>query len=62
MAAMSVCRNFVIHECEGAGNDLFREMTHRICSTRKNGRLQLARSPGDRHSGEFHRIQKALPT
>jgi galactonate dehydratase len=46
MSTMSVCRNFVIHECEGADNDLFREMTDGTYPTQKDGRVLLPDAPG----------------
>ena len=46
MSTMSVCRNFVIHECEGADNDLFREMTDGTYPTQKDGRVLLPDTPG----------------
>ena len=46
MATMSVCRNFLIHECEGADNDLFLEMTDGTYPTQKDGRVRLPDAPG----------------
>jgi galactonate dehydratase len=46
MATMSVCRNFVIHECEGADNDLFVEMTEGTYPIQKDGRVRLPEAPG----------------
>lgn len=46
MATMSVCRNFLIHECEGADNDLFREMTEGTYPTQKEGCVRLPDAPG----------------
>jgi galactonate dehydratase len=46
MSTMSVCRNLVIHECEGADNDLFREMTDGAYPTQKDGYVTLPDAPG----------------
>jgi L-alanine-DL-glutamate epimerase-like enolase superfamily enzyme len=46
MSTMSVCRNFVIHECEGADNDLFLEMTDGTYPTQKDGSVLLPDAPG----------------
>jgi hypothetical protein len=42
---MLVRRNFVIHECEGADNDLFHEMTDGTYPTPKDGRVLLPPPP-----------------
>lgn len=46
MSTMSVCRNLVIHECEGADNDLFREMTDGAYPTQRDGYVTLPDAPG----------------
>jgi galactonate dehydratase len=46
MSTMSVCRNLVIHECEGADNDLFREMTGGAYPTQRDGYVTLPDAPG----------------
>jgi L-alanine-DL-glutamate epimerase-like enolase superfamily enzyme len=61
MAAMSVCRNFVIHECEGADNDLFREMTDGAYPTQKNGRVRLPDAPGIGIQVNFTEFKKRCP-
>jgi galactonate dehydratase len=61
MAAMSVCRNFVIHECEGADNDLFREMTDGTYPTQKNGRVRLPDAPGIGIQVNFAEFKKRCP-
>jgi galactonate dehydratase len=61
MAAMSVCRNFVIHECEGADNDLFREMTGGTYPTQKNGRVRLSDAPGIGIQVNFAEFVKRCP-
>jgi galactonate dehydratase len=37
MAAMSVCRNFLIHEWEGADDAVFQELTNGTYPVRKTG-------------------------
>jgi galactonate dehydratase len=61
MATMSVCRNFVIHECEGADNELFREMTHGTYPTQKNGVVALPDAPGVGVSVDFAEFKKRCP-
>jgi galactonate dehydratase len=46
MATMSVCRNFLIHECEGADNDLYLEMTEGTYPVQKDGVVRLPDAPG----------------
>ncbi len=61
MAAMSVCRNFLIHECEGTDNDLFREMTDGTYPTQKNGRVRLPDAPGIGIQVNFAEFKKRCP-
>ena len=60
MATMSVCHNFLIHECEGADNDLFVEMTEGTYPDTK-GRLRApARCAWIGYPGELRRIQEEI--
>jgi galactonate dehydratase len=61
MAAMSVCRNFVIHECEGADNELFREMTEGTYPTQKNGKVRLPDAPGIGIKVNFAEFKRRCP-
>ena len=46
LAAMSVCRNFLIHEWEGADDKLFQEATSGTYPVQKDGYLTLPDKPG----------------
>jgi L-alanine-DL-glutamate epimerase-like enolase superfamily enzyme len=46
LAAMSVCRNFLIHEWEGADDKLFQEATNGTYPVQKDGYLTLPDKPG----------------
>ena len=61
MAAMSVCRNFLIHECEGADNQLFTEMTGGTYQTQKNGLVSLPDAPGIGVSVDFAEFARRCP-
>jgi galactonate dehydratase len=61
MATMSVCRNFVIHECEGADNELFSEMTEGTYPTQKDGRVQLPDAPGLGIKVNFTEFERKCP-
>jgi galactonate dehydratase len=61
MATMSVCRNFLIHECEGADNDLFREMTDGTYPTQKDGRVRLPDAPGLGIKVNFAEFKRKCP-
>jgi len=61
LATMSVCRNCVIHEWEGADDDLFREMTHGTFPTQKNGRVTLPDSPGIGIAVDFAEFKRKFP-
>jgi L-alanine-DL-glutamate epimerase-like enolase superfamily enzyme len=61
MSTMSVCRNFVIHECEGADNDLFVEMTEGTYPTQKGGRVQLPDAPGLGIKVNFAEFERKCP-
>jgi galactonate dehydratase len=61
LATMSVCRNCVIHEWEGADDALFREMTEGTYPTQKNGRVQLPDAPGIGIQVNFTEFKKKYP-
>lgn len=61
MAVMSTCRNFVIHECEGADNELFREMTGGTYPTQKAGYVSLPDAPGIGVSVDFAEFKRRCP-
>ena len=46
LAAMSVCRNFFIHEWEAEDDQLYVELTKGTYPTQKNGRIPLPQRPG----------------
>ena len=59
--AMSVCRNFVIHEWEGADDALFREVTDGTYPTQKNGTVALPEAPGLGLRMNFAELKKRCP-
>jgi galactonate dehydratase len=61
MAAMSVCRNLLIHEWEGADDELFREMTEGTYPRQKNGMVQLPDAPGLGIKVNFAEFKKKCP-
>ncbi len=61
MATMSVCRNFLIHECEGADNDLFVEMTEGTYPVQKAGYVQLPDAPGLGIKVDFAEFERKCP-
>jgi galactonate dehydratase len=61
LATMSVCRNCVIHEWEGADDALFREMTEGTYLTQKNGRVPLSGAPGIGVKVNFAEFKKKYP-
>jgi galactonate dehydratase len=61
MATMMVCRNFLIHECEGADNDLFAEMTEGTYPTQKDGYVRLPDAPGLGIKVNFAEFKRKYP-
>jgi L-alanine-DL-glutamate epimerase-like enolase superfamily enzyme len=51
----------VIHECEGADNDLFREMTDGTYPTQKDGRVRLPDTPGLGIKVNFTEFERKCP-
>jgi galactonate dehydratase len=46
LAAMSVCRNFLIHEWEAADDPLYQELTNGKYPVQKDGYISLPQGPG----------------
>ena len=61
MATMSVCRNFLIHECEGADNDLFQEMSEGTYPPQKDGHVRLPDAPGLGIKMNFAEFERKCP-
>ena len=61
LATMSVCRNCLIHEWEGADDEVFREMTEGTYPTQKNGLVRLPDAPGLGIQVNFTEFQKKYP-
>jgi galactonate dehydratase len=61
MSTMSVCRNFLIHECEGADDDLYREMTDGTYPTQKDGYVRLPDAPGLGIQVNFAEFKRKYP-
>jgi galactonate dehydratase len=61
MNVMSLCRNFVIHECEGADNDLFRELTGGTYPVQQNGYVRLPDAPGLGIRVDFAEFKRRCP-
>ena len=61
LAAMSVCRNCIIHEWEGADDELFREMTGGTYPTQKNGRVTLPDASGIGIEVNFKEFKRKYP-
>ncbi|MGA2150157.1 MAG: mandelate racemase/muconate lactonizing enzyme family protein [Bryobacteraceae bacterium] len=59
--AMSVCRNFLIEEWEGADDELYLEMTNGKYPTQKNGRVALPEAPGLGISVNFAEFERKCP-
>lgn len=61
LATMSVCRNCLIHEWEGADDELFREITEGTYPTQKNGRVTLPDAPGLGIKVNFAEFERRYP-
>jgi galactonate dehydratase len=62
MAAMSVCRNFLVHEWEAADEDLYLELTGgRFPQLQKDGKMPLPEGPGLGISVDFAEFKKRCP-
>jgi galactonate dehydratase len=61
LATMSVCRNCLIHEWEGADDELFREMTDGTYPTQKDGRVTLPDAPGIGIRVNFAEFKRRYP-
>lgn len=61
LAAMSVCRNCLIHEWEGADDQLFGEVTNGTYPTQAQGRVKLPERPGIGIDVDFAAFKKLHP-
>jgi galactonate dehydratase len=61
MNAMSVCRNFLVHEWEAADDDLYLEMTGGKYPVQKNGMVALPEGPGLGLAVDFAGFKKRCP-
>lgn len=61
MNAMSVCRNFLVHEWESADDDLYLEMTGGKYPVQKNGTVALPEGPGLGLAVDFTEFKKRCP-
>jgi galactonate dehydratase len=61
LAAMSVCRNCVIHEWEAADDAVYVEMTYGGYPVQKNGRVKLPGKPGIGIDVDFAEFRKKHP-
>ncbi|MDE3197179.1 MAG: mandelate racemase/muconate lactonizing enzyme family protein [Acidobacteriota bacterium] len=61
LSAMSVCRNLLIHEWEGADDELFREMTEGTYPAQKDGLVRLNEAPGLGITVNFAEFKRKYP-
>jgi galactonate dehydratase len=61
MSTMLVCRNFLIHECEGADNDLYVEMTGGTYPVQKQGIVRVPDAPGLGIQVDFAEFKRRYP-
>lgn len=61
MAAMSVCRNFFIHEWEAEDDTLFREVTNGMYPVQKQGYVPLPQGPGLGIDVDFEQLKRRFP-
>ncbi|HEY2013646.1 MAG TPA: mandelate racemase/muconate lactonizing enzyme family protein [Bryobacteraceae bacterium] len=59
--AMSVCRNFLVHEWEAADDDLYKEMTDGKYPVQKDGMVTLPEGPGLGIGVNFTEFKKRCP-
>ena len=59
--AMSVCRNFLIHEWEAADERLYQEVTKGTFPVQKNGYVTLPEKPGLGIECDFSELVKRYP-
>ena len=59
--AMSVCRNFLIHEWEAADDDLYRDLTDGRYPVQKDGTVALPEGPGLGLTVNFAEFKKRCP-
>ena len=61
LAAMSVCRNFLIQEWEAEDDKIFQEMTSGTYPTQSGGTIQLPEAPGLGTTVDFAAFKKRFP-
>ena len=61
LAAMSVCRNFLIQEWEGADDEVYRQLTHGTYPVQKNGKVTLPDALGLGIEVNFPEFTKRFP-
>ena len=61
MNAMSVCRNFLVHEWESADDNLYLELTDGKYPVQKNGTVALSEAPGLGIAVNFAEFKKRYP-
>jgi galactonate dehydratase len=61
LAAMSVCRNFLVHEWEAADDQLFHEVTRGTYPLQKDGYVTLPEGPGLGLEVDFAQFLKRCP-
>jgi galactonate dehydratase len=59
--AASVCRNFLIHEWDGARDEVFAAVTGGTCPRQKNGVVDLPEGPGLGIRVDFEEFQRSFP-
>ena len=59
--AMSVCRNFLVHEWEAADDDLYRDLTSGKYPVQKDGTVALPEGPGLGLTVDFAEFKKRCP-
>ena len=61
LAAMSVCRNFLMQECEAADDAVFQELTDGAYPVQKDGAVTLPQTPGLGLRVNFAEFKKRFP-
>ncbi len=61
LAAMSVCRNFLIQEWEAEDDKIFRELTNNTYPAQSNGSIPLPEGPGLGITVDFAEFKKRFP-
>jgi galactonate dehydratase len=61
LAAMSVCRNFLIHEWEAADDAVYKELTDGAYPAQRNGTVELSSRPGLGITVNMFELKKRFP-